>query len=120
MLVDIPEDVAERLKALAEQQDVDIADLLREMLGRHEAECGAKQKKVVTAADLGRNAEAFVEETRRATAADLGRIAKKAALELDALRQENGESLQPANTAANSREILSEIYAEKHKARADH
>lgn len=119
MMLDIPEDVAERLKALAQERGVDVADLLRDMLNRHEAECD-EQKKAVTANDVGRNAAEFVEERRRATAADLGRIAKKAALELDALRQENGDSLQPANTAANSREILSEIYAEKHKARVDH
>lgn len=92
MMVDIPKDVAERLKALAEQQDADVADLLREMLSRHEAECGAKQKKVVTLADLGRNAEAFVKAVQR---------------------QDKEDSQQAGNTAANSREILKEIYAEK-------
>ena len=45
MMLDLPEDVAERLKALVEQRDADVGELLRELLSRHEAECVAKQKK---------------------------------------------------------------------------
>lgn len=92
MMLDIPEDVAERLKALAQERDVDVADLLRELLNRHESEIRAKPKKVVTLADLGRNAEAFAKAVQR---------------------QDIEDSQQAGNTAANSRDILKEIYAEK-------
>ena len=94
MMLEIPEDVAERLKALAKQSDREVADILREMLMRYESEIAAKGRKW-------------------ATAADLARVSKIAALELDALRVENSANSQPTNTAANSREILKEIYAEK-------
>ena len=39
MTIDIPEDIALRLEALAKQNDADISDLLRDMLARYEAEC---------------------------------------------------------------------------------
>ena len=92
MLLEIPEDVAERLKALAKQKDADVGKLLREILNRYESENGAKQKQVVTLADMGRNAEEFAKAIQR---------------------QNIGDNQQPRNTAANSREILKEIYAEK-------
>lgn len=101
MLVEIPDDIAGRLKALAERNDRAMEDVLRDMLMLHDAALEVAQ---------GR---------KYATAADLGRIAKKAALELEELRLENGESLQSANTDENSRQILQEIYAEKSKQRAD-
>ncbi len=92
MLLEIPEDVAERLKALAKQKDADVGKLLREILNRYESENGAKQKQVATLADMGRNAEEFAKAIQR---------------------QNTGDNQQPRNTAANSREILKEIYAEK-------
>ena len=36
MTIDIPEDIAQRLAALAKQNDADISDLLRDMLARYE------------------------------------------------------------------------------------
>ena len=92
MMLDIPEDVAARLKALAQERGVDVDELLRELLNRHESERVAKQKKAVTAADLGRNAEAFRKAIKRQSIED---------------------SKLPTNTATNSREILKEIYADK-------
>jgi len=92
MMLEIPEDVAERLKALAKQSDRDVADILRDMLMRYEPEIAAKGRQYATAADLGRNAEEFRQAMQR----------------LDI-----GDSQKPSNTAANSREILKEIYAEK-------
>ena len=88
MMLEIPEDVAERLKALAKQSDRDVADVLRDMLTLHESEVVAKGGKWATAADLGRNAEEF----------------SKAMQRLDI-----GDSQKPSNTAENSREILKEI-----------
>ena len=52
MTIDIPEDIALRLKKLAKQNDADIGDLLRDMLKRYEDECAAKQKRWATGADF--------------------------------------------------------------------
>ena len=38
MTIDIPEDIALRLRELAAKNDADINDLLRDMLSRYEAE----------------------------------------------------------------------------------
>lgn len=100
MMLEIPDDVAERLNALAKQTDLDVADILRDMLARHEDEIAAKGRKW-------------------ATAADLGRLAEKAALELEALRLEDSDATRMPTTAENSRQILQEIFAEKFHRRAD-
>ena len=101
MLLEIPDDIAGRLKALAERNDRGIEDVLYDMLTLYD-----------TALEVA-------EGRKYATAADLGRVAKKAALELEELRLENGESLQSANTDEGSRQALQEIYTDKFKQRAD-
>lgn len=78
MTIDIPEDVALRLAELAERQDADIGDLLRDMLERYTADEHNRDRK------------------QWATLADLARNAKEARL----------ASPQPVDTAARSREIL--------------
>ena len=83
MTIDIPEDIATRLKQLAAQNDADINDLLRDMLARYEADCETGDK-------------------RRATLADLARHAKAAGM----------ASGQPTDTSARSREILNTEYTE--------
>ena len=50
MTIDIPEDIATRLKQLAAQNDADINDLLRDMLARYEADCETGDKQL---GDLG-------------------------------------------------------------------
>ena len=83
MTIDIPEDIALRLEALAKRNDAEVADLLRDLLARCEAECAAKQK-------------------RRATGADFARNALAAGL----------SSPQPVDTAGRSREILNTEYVD--------
>ena len=83
MTIDIPEDIALRLEKLAKQNDAEVADLLRDLLERHESENAAKQK-------------------RRATGADFARNAKAAGL----------ASPDPVDTSARSREILNTEYAD--------
>ena len=95
MMLEISDDIARRLKSLAERQSRGIDDVLYDMLKLHD-----------TALEVAKG-------RKYATAADLGRVAKKAALELEELRLENGDILQPANTDESSRQILQEIYDEK-------
>ena len=83
MTIDIPDDVARRLEDLAEQNDADIGDLLRDMIGRYDNGGDAKEK-------------------RRATTADFARNAKEAGL----------ASPQRTNTAEGSREILNTEYVD--------
>ncbi len=58
MTIDIAEDIALRLEALAKAKDADISDLLRDMIESYEAECAAKQKRWATGAEFARNAKA--------------------------------------------------------------
>lgn len=142
MMLEIPEDVAERLKALAKKSDVQIGDLLRDLLNRHESEESVEQKRRATAADQGRIAKEVArryEALAKQRGADVGDV-RRALLELlesddcddeaplptladmarnanefaKAIQRENREEgQQSTNTALNSREILKEIYAEK-------
>ena len=52
MNIEIPEDVAQRLEQLAEQQDADMSDLLRDMIERYAAD-----KQWATLADMARHAK---------------------------------------------------------------
>ena len=88
MTIDIPDDIALRLKALAERNDADISDLLRDMLARYEDKPDSNQR-------------------RRATGADFARNAKAAGL----------ASPEPVDTSARSREILNTEYADYLKRR---
>lgn len=88
MTIDIPEDVALRLEQLAEQQDTELGDLLRDMIERYAKERTTEDKPWATLADLARNA-------------------KEAGL----------ASPHPVNTAARSREILNAEYADYIKRR---
>jgi len=99
MMLEIPDDIAGRLKALAERQDRGIDDVLYDMLKLHDTALEvAKGRKYATAADLGRNAAEFAK----------------------AIEREGIEGNQKsANTAENSRQVLREIYAEKFRQRAD-
>ena len=98
MLVEIPDDIARRVsKRWRNDNDRRIEDVLYDMLKLYDT------------------ALAVAKGRKYATAADLGRVAKKAALELEELRLENGESLQSAGTDESSRQVLQEIYAEKFK-----
>ena len=83
MTIDIPEDIALRLEALAKRNDADIGELLRDMLERYADERATDEKKWATLADLGRTAKA----AGLATA-------------------------QAVDTAARSREILNTEYAD--------
>lgn len=90
MTIDIPQDVALRLEALAQQNDANVGDLLRDLLARYESERDDKQK-------------------RRATGADFARNAKAAGL----------ASPEPVDTSARSREILNTEFAEYLQSRID-
>ncbi|MDE2749613.1 MAG: hypothetical protein OXI34_11665 [Chloroflexota bacterium] len=90
MTIDIPEDVARQLEELAERDDADIADLLRDLLARYGQECDAKQKRWATGADFAKNAKA----------AGLA-------------------SPEPVDTSARSREILNTEFANYLKRRAN-
>ena len=101
MLMEIPDDIAGRLKALAERNDRRVEDVLYDMLMLHDA------------------AIKVAEGRKYATAADLGRVAKQAAVELEALRREESDASCKSTTADNSGQVLQEIYAEKLHQRAD-
>lgn len=58
MTIDIPQDVALRLEELAQQNDANVGDLLRDLLERYESEHAAKPKRWATGADFARNAKA--------------------------------------------------------------
>ena len=83
MTIDIPEDVALRLEKLAEEQNTEIDDLLRDLLRQYSVERDAKEKQRATTADFAQNA-----------------IAAGMA------------SPHPVNTAERSREILNAEYAD--------
>ena len=83
MTIDIPEDIALRLKALAEQNNADISDLLRDMLSRYEAEFETGDKRWATLADMAHHAKEL-----------------------------NMASPEPADAAGRSREILNTEYAD--------
>ena len=83
MTIDIPEDIATRLKQLAAQNNADINDLLRDMLARYEADCETGDRQWATLADLARHA-----------------------------KQAGMASGQPTDTSARSREILNTEYAD--------
>jgi len=90
MTIDIPEDVALRLEALAKRNDVEVGELLCDLLAHYEDERAAKQKRWATGADFARNAKA----------AGLA-------------------SPEPVDTSARSREILNTEYADYLKSRID-
>ncbi len=90
MTIDIPQDVALRLEQLANQQNADIGDLLRDWLERYEAERENDDKQWATLADLARHAKA----------AGLS-------------------SSKPVNTAGRSREILNTEFADYLNGRID-
>ncbi len=83
MTIDIPQDIAQRLEALAERQDTDIGALLRDLLERYAEERDSDEK-------------------RRATTADFARNALAAGL----------SSPHPVDTAGRSREILNTEFAD--------
>ncbi len=58
MTIEIAEDIALRLEALAKSTDADISDLLRDMIESYEDKGDAKQKRWATGADFARNAKA--------------------------------------------------------------
>ena len=90
MTIDIPEDIALRLEALAKQQDADIGELLREMIERYANEHDAKEKRPATTVEFARNA----------LAAGLS-------------------SPHPVDTSERSREILNTEFADYLKRRAN-
>lgn len=90
MTIDIPEDIALRLEALAEQNDADINDLLRDMLARYEADCETDDKRWATLADMARHAKEL-----------------------------NMSSPEPSDTAGRSREILNTEFADYLQSRID-
>ncbi|MCE2473757.1 MAG: hypothetical protein J4G18_18015 [Anaerolineae bacterium] len=83
MTIDIAEDVALRLEALAKSKDADISDLLRDMIESYEDKGNARHKRWATGADFARNAKA----------AGLA-------------------SPEPVDTSARSREILNTEFAD--------
>ena len=123
MTIDIPEDIALRLEALAKQNDADIGELLRELLARYEAECETGDKRWATLADMARHAKELNmasaepadtagrddKEKRRATTADFARNAKAAGL----------SSPHPVDTSERSREILNTEFADYLKRRVN-
>lgn len=90
MTIDIPQDVALRLEELAQQNDANVGDLLRDLLESYESERAAKPKRWATGADFARNAKA----------AGLA-------------------SPKPVDTSARSREILNTEFADYLKRRAN-
>ena len=90
MTIDIPADIARRLEALAERDNLEIEDLLRDMLERFEEEDDAKGR-------------------RRPTTADFARNARAAGL----------SSAHPVDTSERSREILNAEFADYLKRRAN-
>ena len=83
MTIEIPQDVALRLEQLANQQNADIGDLLRDWLERYEAECDTDDKQWATLADMARHAKEL-----------------------------NMASPEPVDTAGRSREILNTEYVD--------
>jgi hypothetical protein len=90
MTIEIPQDIALRLEELANQQNAEIGDLLREWLERYESEHAGKQRRWATGADFARNAKA----------AGLA-------------------SPEPVDTSARSREILNTEFADYLKRRGN-
>ena len=90
MTIDIPDDVALRLEALAKAKDADISDLLRDMIESYEDKGDADEKQWATLADLARHAKEL-----------------------------NMASPEPVNTAERSREILDTEFADYLQSRID-
>ena len=90
MTIDIPEDIALRLEALAKRQDAEIGELLRDMLERYTHESNTDGRQWATLADLARHAKEL-----------------------------NMASPEPVNTAELSREILNSEFADYLKSRID-
>ncbi len=123
MTIDIPEDIALRLKALAKQNDADVNDLLRDMLARYANDSENNEKKWATLADMARHAKELNMSSpepldtagrddkvkRRATTADFARIALAADL----------SSPHPVDTSERSREILNTEFADYLKRRVN-
>ena len=90
MTIDIAEDIALRLEALAKSKDADISDLLRDMLASNEIELDTDEKRWATLADLARHAKEL-----------------------------NMASPEPVNSAERSREILNTEFADYLQSRID-
>ena len=90
MTIDIPADIARRLHALAERDNLEIDDLLRDMLERYPDNGESDQKQWATLADLARHAKLM-----------------------------NMASPEVVDTAERSREILETEYADYLKSRID-
>jgi len=90
MTIEIAEDVALRLEALAKAKDADISDLLRDMLASNETELDTDEKRWATLADLARHAKEL-----------------------------NMASPEPVNSAERSREILNSEFADYLQSRID-
>ena len=90
MTIDIPADIARRLEELAERDNLEIDDLLRDMLERYPDNGESDQKQWATLADLARNA-----------------------------KEANLASLGPVDTAERSREILNTEFADYLKSRIE-
>ncbi len=90
MTIDIPEDIALLLKQLAEQNDTDISDLLRDMLEHYASDSENDDKQWATLADMARHAKEL-----------------------------NMASAEPVDTAGRSREILNTEFADYLQSRID-
>ena len=90
MTIDIPEDIALRLEALAKQKDADLNDLLHDLLERYEAEHEGDDKQWATLADMARHAKEL-----------------------------NMSSPEPVDNAGRSREILNTEYVDYLKSLID-
>lgn len=83
-LIELPDDIANRLNELAAQQDASVGELIERMLSRY------TQPSSGSLAEMAQNA-----------------------------REANLASVEPVDTAANSREILNNEYADTLKQRID-
>lgn len=90
MSIEIAEDIALRLEALAKSKDADISELLRDMLASYQDKGDADEKKWATLADLARHAKEL-----------------------------NMASPAPVDTAGRSREILNTEFADYLQSRID-
>ena len=90
MTIDIPEDIALRLKELSKQNDAEVADLLRDLLERYANESETDDKQWATLADMARHAKEL-----------------------------NMASPEPVDTAGRSREILNTEFADYLQSRID-
>ena len=109
MAIDIPQDISLRLQEMAQRQDMDVGDLLRDMIKRYGNERdNGDSGQYATWGDLLESArEADIAQW--ATLADLASHAKEL----------NMASPEPVDTASRSREILNTEYADYLKNRID-